>query len=402
MKDARYRAGVALTVLAGLLMALAGAGEVTAQRRSTVVSIEFENLVSAKPSGGQLMRQEMASFGPGWSGNAQLFWAAPPPVDAPIRNWPHVSFSFIAPVDGVYDLVLRHTVAPDFGQFRVFIDGAPAGDVDGYATAVAPRTRQLGTHTLKAGSHPIVITVFSKSAASKGYAVGLDRLDLRPNAADAPTTPGGHEDMSPLVAHGDPGVHLVNLDPGRRLAEPVALTDQARVSQSDATRLAAAKSVGGIFADVHQVESTLRWTPDAPVIPGRGYMGGSDIFVGAPEPLTIALRGDNKSTVRLVAKGLGPTLYLLTCGMRLKAATTIVLYQIGPAVQHPGQVPASKLLEVTPNAAALGDQPYVLVAAFKLSAPGTYGFQLNAISGKGVNETLNWIEISFCELSAMS
>jgi hypothetical protein len=65
-------------------------------------------------------------------------------------------------------------------------------------------------------------------------------------------------------------------------------------------------------------------------------------------------------------------------------------------------VPAAKLLEVTPNVTALEEEPYLLTAAFKLQAAGDYAFLLTATSGKGVNESLNWIELSYCELSKMS
>ena len=123
-------------------------------------------------------RQDMRRFGQGWSGNAQLFWGAPPPVDQPIRNWPHLTLVFSAP-PGTYDVVLHYTSAPDFGTFRVFLDSQPAGDVNGYGPAVAPQIRSLGRRTLTPGTHQLVVTVFEKASASKGFAVGLDRIELR-------------------------------------------------------------------------------------------------------------------------------------------------------------------------------------------------------------------------------
>jgi hypothetical protein len=186
-------------IVAGLLASNALAAPTDGrQARAAATTIEFETLVNAvKPSGGQVVRQEMGGFGQGWSG-AQLFWRAPAPVDAPIRNWPHLDFSFSVPTDGTYEIVLRHTVAPDFATFRVFLDGQPVADVEGYAPGVAPRARSLGSRLLKAGGHAIVITVFAKSPAAKGYAVGLDRLDLQPAAAT--TAP---QRADPRTATGD-------------------------------------------------------------------------------------------------------------------------------------------------------------------------------------------------------
>lgn len=62
----------------------------------------------------------------------------------------------------------------------VFLGGQPVADIDGYAPAVAPRAHSLGERTLAAGKHQLVVTVFAKTAASKGHFVGLDRIELRP------------------------------------------------------------------------------------------------------------------------------------------------------------------------------------------------------------------------------
>jgi hypothetical protein len=183
MKPTGLRAPHVAVAVLGVLLIAGSCPVANAQTRPTAISVELEHLVNTvRPSGGQVVRQEMEGFGAGWSG-AQLFWRAPAPVDAPIRNWPHLSFPFSVPADGTYEVTLRHTIAPDFATFRVFLDGQPVADVDGYSPSVAPRARSLGARRLATGSHSIVITVFSKSPASKGYAVGLDRLDVQPIAA---------------------------------------------------------------------------------------------------------------------------------------------------------------------------------------------------------------------------
>jgi hypothetical protein len=157
---------------------------VEAAQRPPSTSIEIEDLAaSAKASAGRVDRQDMRGFGRGWSGNAQLFWGAPPPVDKPIRNWPHLSVSFAAPNAETYEVILHYTSAPDFATFRVFLDGQPVGDIDGYGPAVAPQTRGLGQHNLSAAKHELLVTVFGKAGASKGFSVGLDRIELQPAGA---------------------------------------------------------------------------------------------------------------------------------------------------------------------------------------------------------------------------
>jgi hypothetical protein len=149
-------------------------------RGPAAIAVEFEDAVAAaRASAGQIGRQDMQAFGPGWSGG-QLLWRPPAPVNAPIRNWPNLTVPFNVPTEGTYELVLRHTAAPDFATFRLFLDGQQVADIDGYSPTVAPRTRSLGQRTLPSGRHELVITVFGKAPSSTGFLVGLDRLDIRP------------------------------------------------------------------------------------------------------------------------------------------------------------------------------------------------------------------------------
>src|SRR5262249_41332224 len=84
------------------------------------------------------------------------------------------------PAEGTYEVILHYTVAPDYGMFRVFLEGQAAGDVDGYAASVAPKSRSLGQHKFKSGiNQQFIVTVFSKAPSSKNFFVGLDRLELR-------------------------------------------------------------------------------------------------------------------------------------------------------------------------------------------------------------------------------
>jgi hypothetical protein len=117
-------------------------------------------------------------------GGAQLFWRPPAPGGA--RGEPEPRFALGIPVAaGEYELVLAHTVAPDFGRFRVRVAGDAVAEVDGYHTGVEHREVSLGRRRLAAGTLEIGIEVIGKHDASTGYIVGLDRLVLRQVAAEA-------------------------------------------------------------------------------------------------------------------------------------------------------------------------------------------------------------------------
>jgi hypothetical protein len=165
------------------LVTLLSGGRAGEQRQSAI-SIELEDLAAAaKISGGQATRQEMSGFGAGWSRNAQLFWGPPPPADRPIRNWPHLAVRLTVPPPATYAVILHYTSAPDFGTFRVFLDGQPRADIDGYSAGVAPQSRGLGN--LTPGNHELLVSVFGKAGGSKGFSVGLDRIELRPLGSES-------------------------------------------------------------------------------------------------------------------------------------------------------------------------------------------------------------------------
>jgi hypothetical protein len=185
------RGRTARTAAWGLAIGIAlGLAVLDAQRlRQPSVVVEGESLLAAvRASAGAVRRQDMRPFGAEWSGGAQLFWAAPPPVDAPIRNWPSLTLTIEVPVAGRYDLIVHHTTAPDYGNVRVFLSGRPAGDLTGHAPAVGRRSPTLGSYQLEAGRQQIVLTVVGKAAASSGYYVGLDRIELRRVVTTTPET----------------------------------------------------------------------------------------------------------------------------------------------------------------------------------------------------------------------
>ena len=147
-----------------------------------ILAIEAESLLSsAQTSAGAPapIRQDMAGFGSGWGGNAQLFWRPPAPVDTPIRNWPNIKLYARVEAAGRYSISLVYTQAPDFGNARVFVKGQPRGDTTGHAASVRTARMDLGEVDLDAGNFELLLTVFGKAPESTGFAIGLDRIELR-------------------------------------------------------------------------------------------------------------------------------------------------------------------------------------------------------------------------------
>lgn len=140
--------------------------------------LEGEGFVAdARATNGPVSVQDMASFdGPNgtWSGGAQLWWKPTIP-DA------RLTFTIQAPKAGDYELLGAWTAAPDYGNVRVSVNGAPISDFAGYASAVVHRgPDKIGRVHLNAGANTIVLEVTGKDARSTGYLVGLDGLLLRP------------------------------------------------------------------------------------------------------------------------------------------------------------------------------------------------------------------------------
>jgi hypothetical protein len=141
----------------------------------TNLVVEAESLIpTAANSGGYMVRQEMAEYGTGWGGNAQLFWRPPTPAG----NKPNLLTEFTLPSAGTYELVLYYTKAPDFGQFTVYIDGSMPTNQDGYGPQVTLDQVSLGRHRLSAGRHELAFEVNGKNQRSTGYIIGVDRLQL--------------------------------------------------------------------------------------------------------------------------------------------------------------------------------------------------------------------------------
>ena len=166
-------------VLWQLVLALVLSHPMVAQRRIDPLvvppptsTIEAEALVdSAQASQGRVARQDMQRFGPGWSNNAQLFWGVAQP-GAKLR----LPLSIAA--TGRYQVVLHFTRAPDFAIVHASLDGAAPISFNGYAPTVSRDRAVLGVQDLAPGHHELVLEIANKDGSSRGFNVGIDKIDL--------------------------------------------------------------------------------------------------------------------------------------------------------------------------------------------------------------------------------
>ena len=147
-----------------------------ARRLPDTRALEAEQLVSTGAfhlRGGEAVVQPMAGFGPGWSGNAQLFWhggAVGATLDLLID----------VPRDGTWAVEIALTQAPDYGELEFEVDRHPAGQrFDGFAPGVAgPVTVVLGTFAMQQGQRPVSLKIVGRNPAATGWLVGVDRVVL--------------------------------------------------------------------------------------------------------------------------------------------------------------------------------------------------------------------------------
>lgn len=129
-----------------------------------------ELMSSAKSTDAELILQGGAL----WTGEGQVFIAATGKGSA-------VETKFQVPQDaGMHRAVLALTRAPDYGTYRVILDGTPlATEFDGYAKIIDVQEITLATDALAAGEHMLRLECTGKSSDSTGFKAGLDSIRLR-------------------------------------------------------------------------------------------------------------------------------------------------------------------------------------------------------------------------------
>lgn len=117
--------------------------------------------------------QDMRSFGPEWSHDAQI-WFTPNTADA------HLTFEIQVQRAGLRNVCAYFTKAPDYGKYQVLINGAPVGEpIDGYHPSVVRSEKVcLGSVELAEGVQQITFQCAGKNEQSSNYMLGLDLIQL--------------------------------------------------------------------------------------------------------------------------------------------------------------------------------------------------------------------------------
>ena len=167
-------------------------------------------LPSAHHSGGTLEIQA----GYDWTGDGQLFFAPP-------SGGASLEVDFPVAEEELRGLVLRLTHGPDYGRYRIFLDGTevtnladypdwnPRGARDFYSPQVEVRDLYLGSYTLSPGAHTLRFEAAGANPLSSGDNLGLDSVRLRerwhkqrPSLRPAD---GGEGPYGPSTTSEDPG-----------------------------------------------------------------------------------------------------------------------------------------------------------------------------------------------------
>jgi hypothetical protein len=220
------------------------------------VAIEAETLLgTAQASDGRVVRQDMAGFGSGWSGGAQLFWT-------PSREGAQLVLSPTLPAADRYRLRFAYTRAPDYARVRVSLDGRSLGEIDGFARRVQTGSADVGDpFEVSAGAHELVFTIAGRNPAASGFFAGLDRIDF----VEAPATSAPPEAPPPPVNPAPTGPSLppwTSKDVIDKRIDVAAQYALMRMFKGDPTErvdasniLSAVKSgaLGGIYQEDQQV-----------------------------------------------------------------------------------------------------------------------------------------------------
>jgi hypothetical protein len=313
------------------------------------ISIEAESLAgSASVSQGRVVPQDMRPFGPGWSGDAQLFWGGGQ-IGAGLR------LSFTTSATGRYEIFLHFTRAPDYAFVQASFDGAPAVSFNGYATTVSRDRALLGMRDVEPGPHEVIVKITMKDGPSKGLNVGLDRIEFVPVATSAPAgTPVSRRGLGGSLAQAA-GASMVE---GGKPPVPVlhivtdATADARSIGSIEPMAMSARLSVvqRATSLPVQNAGLALRLTASNPRIPQRAQLSLSNGFYAADassDGLILVPPGAKFAVSYYQVEANQP--HLLDCGVKL---------------DEPAEI------RISPYAKAPTGQTYDLPDASKVSLPG--------------------------------
>lgn len=101
---------------------------------------------------------------------------------APLDDKAFLTVKFSVREASIYDTWLHMVKSWDYGTYQVFIDGKSISNpIDNYtANATQSASLNLGQLSIEAGEHTLQFQCTGKNPLSKGYSLGLDRIELMP------------------------------------------------------------------------------------------------------------------------------------------------------------------------------------------------------------------------------
>jgi putative heme-binding domain-containing protein len=139
-------------------------------------ALEGESLKLLEKTAGMARSQPMSGFAADrWSGNDQLWWTGGAPQDK-------LSVELPVETDGVYQLELVLTRAPDYAIVQLYLDDQPLGEpLDLYSVQVVTTgVLEFSDLPLSRGPHRLTFEIVgAHPRAVKAYMVGLDYVQLR-------------------------------------------------------------------------------------------------------------------------------------------------------------------------------------------------------------------------------
>lgn len=137
-------------------------------------ALEGEELKILAKTAGSADLQDMSGFGPGWSGDAHLWWIEAKPGDA---------LELAVPVQKTakYRFKMQLTKAVDYGIVQLYLDGKKlGGPIDLFSNGViATGALDMGVHQLDEGEHKLRVEIVgANEKAVKSYMFALDYIKL--------------------------------------------------------------------------------------------------------------------------------------------------------------------------------------------------------------------------------
>ncbi len=136
--------------------------------REQLVFVGTNGLQTARHSGQPLQVQTLRGRTP-----RHQLWFKPEAAGA----WIEIPFQTDHALTG--DLLVRVTRAPDYGRYRVSLDGRFLAQFDGCAPTVQPLEVFLGRQNLAAGAHVIRFECEGRNEASRGHLLGFENVSMR-------------------------------------------------------------------------------------------------------------------------------------------------------------------------------------------------------------------------------